>query len=100
MLDVNGCYPKCLVPFGGFLSELLASVQVVRCGVAWSEACLVDGVSASSVGCRRLHKSWLKSSYKMGIKQMVRWLAMSVSALVFDFQRRVSPYSLEVPHLA
>ena len=42
LLEVNGCDPKCLVPFGGHVSELLECVQVVRRGAAWSEACLVD----------------------------------------------------------
>ena len=40
--EVDGCDPQRLVPLGGSLSELLEREKVVCCGVARSEACLVN----------------------------------------------------------
>ena len=53
--------------------ELLECVQKVRRGVAWSEACMVN-CWASSMGCRRLKKSWLKSVHRIRIEHVCQSL--------------------------
>ena len=52
-----------------FIFELLECVRMVRRGMAWSEACLVN-CWASSLGCRRLKKSWLKSLQRIRVEHV------------------------------
>ena len=84
LLDVDGCGPKSLVPVGGTLSELLECVQVVICGVAWSEACLV--VKLVGVLCG------LQTSEE-------ELMAMTVPPTLFVFCSSSLAFSVAIPHL-
>ena len=76
--EVNGCDPKRLVPIGGPLLEALECVDVVRRGLAWSGACLLNRLARVKCGLYTFEEEMAEQFYKMTSSRWAgSWVAMT-----------------------